>query len=80
MQTPEASNKPTKGERNASRNELDKYAAMNWDDANDSTAELQDPKLWISDASSPTQLQEDIAMLLAAKQVISGASEAAQKQ
>ena len=80
MQTPETQQKMSKGERNAARNELDKFAQMNWDDSMDSKAELQDPKLWISDASSSTQLQEDIVMLLAVKQELGGSSSAAQKQ
>ena len=45
---------------------------MNWDDAQDSHLELEDPNLWVKDASNPTQLEEDIEMLREAKQTISG--------
>jgi hypothetical protein len=50
---------------------------MNWDDDLDSHQELQDSSLWVSDASDTTQLQEDVVMLLAAKQTLAGALAAA---
>ena len=50
---------------------------MNWDDDLDSHQELQDSSLWVSDASDTTQLQEDVVMLLAAKQTLAVALAAA---
>lgn len=70
MQTPDQQVKPTPQQRAAARNELDRYSAMNWGDELDSHAELQDASLWVSDANNPTQQQEDIVMLLAAKQTM----------
>ena len=50
---------------------------MNWDDSQDSRAELNDPSLWVSDTSSATQLQEDIEMLREAKRALSGTAASA---
>ena len=68
QQVPEQQAKPTPQQRAAARNELDKYIPMNWDDQFDSHTELQNQDFWVTDANNPTQLQEDIAMLLEAKQ------------
>ena len=57
MKVAEQPAKPTKQERAASRNELDRYMPMNWSDSEDSRAELNDHNFWVSDASNPAQLQ-----------------------
>ena len=53
---PEQRRKPSKNERAAARNELDKYDEMDWDDRMDSKPELHDSQkpIWTSASSNDT--------------------------
>ena len=64
--------KPSKQERAAARNELDRFNPMDWGEQHESFRELQDPSLWVSDTNDQTQLQNDIEMLKKVKSELDG--------
>ena len=72
MNVAEQKKKPTKQERAAARNELDRYDPMHWEKEYESFSELNSAALWVSDTSDPAQLQNDIEMLKNVKSELDG--------